>query len=191
MRAAGKFLVLGRRSRRHGRSDMIIFDFDQTLVDTSPVEALRARREWKAVMAQAPRLAVYSGVNNLLAELHAAGQILALLTKSPDMVPRAFIRQHGWPIDIVVGYHQVRQRKPNPEGLLLAMRQGKALPVSTFHIGDQPEDTEASRAAGVRALGSAWGLTDIEALRASKPDELFTSVDQLRAFFVRIRILEH
>ena len=31
---------------------MIIFDFDQTLVDTSPVEALRAARRWKDVMAQ-------------------------------------------------------------------------------------------------------------------------------------------
>lgn len=163
---------------------MIIFDFDQTLVDTSPVEALRAARKWGAVMAQAPRLEVYDGINELLREMHGLGQTLSIVTKSPDMVARAFIKQHGWPIDIVVGYHQVRNRKPDPEGLRLAMKQAGAEPATTFHVGDQPEDTAASRAADVVALGSAWGLTDTEALRASAPDHLFHSVADLRGFLL-------
>ena len=69
------------------------------------------------------------------------------------MVPKAFNRQHRWPIDIVVGYHQVRNQKPHPDGLLLAMSQARGSPDGTVHIGDRPEDTEASRAAGVAALG--------------------------------------
>ncbi len=93
---------------------MIIFDFDQTLVDTQPVEALRAARNWRAVMARAAELEVYAGINDLLRELHARDQALAIVTKSPDMVPRAFIKQHKWPIDIVVGYHHVKRRKPDP-----------------------------------------------------------------------------
>jgi HAD superfamily hydrolase (TIGR01509 family) len=161
---------------------MIIFDFDQTLVDTRPVEVLRAARRWKEVMAQAPRLKVYDGINGLLQKLHERGQTLAIVTKSPDMVPKAFIKQHKWPIDIVVGYHQVRNRKPHPEGLLLAMSQAGASPNSTVHVGDQPEDTEASRAAGVGAIGSAWGIDDPAALEASKPDRIFRTVDELETF---------
>lgn len=107
---------------------MIIFDFDQTLVDTSSVEDLRAARNWKAVMAQASKLPVYEGINELIQELHEAGQKIAIVTKSPDMVPKAFIKAHGWPIDIVVGYHQVKNRKPHPEGLLLAMSKAGASP---------------------------------------------------------------
>lgn len=164
---------------------MVIFDFDQTLVDTSPVEALRAARRWRDVMAQAPKLVVYDGVGELLAALHEKRQPLAIVTKSPDMVPKAFIKQHEWPIDIVVGYHQVTRRKPDPEGLLLAMKQAGAGPADTFHVGDQPEDTEASRAAKVTAIGSAWGLVDVAALEASKPDRIFKSASELRAFLLK------
>src|SRR5882724_11892354 len=162
---------------------MVIFDFDQTLVDTSPVEHLRAARNWKAVIAQASKLQVYDGIHELLNDLHAAGQTLAIVTKSPDMVAKAFIREHGWPIKIVLGYHQVRARKPAPEGLILAMQKAGASPEETYHVGDQPEDTQASRAAGVVALGSAWGLADRAALKGSAPDELFASVAELRAYF--------
>jgi HAD superfamily hydrolase (TIGR01549 family) len=128
---------------------MIIFDFDQTLVDTSSVEHLRAARNWKAVMAQASKLPVYDGINELIQELYKAGQTIAIVTKSPDMVPKAFIKAHGWPIKIVVGYHHVKNRKPHPEGLLLAMSKAGALPDKTYHVGDQPQDTEASRGANV------------------------------------------
>lgn len=164
---------------------MIIFDFDQTLVDTSPVEALRAARRWRDMMAQAPKLRVYDGIGDLLAALHAKGQKLAIVTKSPDMVPKAFIKLHKWPIDIVVGYHQVQKRKPDPEGLLLAMEQAGASPEETFHVGDQPEDTEASRAARVTAIGSAWGTVDEASLKASKPDRVFSSVPELKAFLLK------
>jgi len=161
---------------------MVIFDFDQTLVDTSPVEQLRAARNWKAVMAQASKLKVYDGVYELLKERHEAGETLAIVTKSPDMVAKAFIREHGWPINIVLGYHQVRARKPDPEGLILAMQKAGAKPEQTCHVGDQPEDTQASRAAGVLALGSAWGLTDRTALMASAPDKVFLTVADLSVF---------
>jgi phosphoglycolate phosphatase-like HAD superfamily hydrolase len=117
--------------------------------------------------------------------LHERGQPLGIVTKSPDMVPKAFIKRHKWPIDIVVGYHQVRNRKPHPEGLLLAMSQAGASPNKTFHVGDQPEDTAASRAAKVIAIGSAWGLSDAAALEASKPDHIFKSVGDLKAFLLK------
>ena len=164
---------------------MIIFDFDQTLVDTRPVEALRAARRWREVMAQTPRLRVYDGIDGLLQKLHERGQTLAIFTTSPDMVPKSFIKQRKWPIDIVVGYHQVRNRKPHPEGLLLAMSRAAASPEDTIHIGDQPEDTEASRAAGVLAIGSAWGIDDAAALEASKPDRIFRTVDMLETFLLQ------
>lgn len=164
---------------------MIIFDFDLTLVDTRPVEELRAARRWRAVMAQAAKLKVYDGISELLGELHARDQTLAIVTKSPDMVPRDFIKRHEWPIDVVVGYHQARRRKPDPEGLLLAMREAGADAEDTFHVGDQPEDTEASRAADVIAIGAGWGLDDTRLLEASEPDHLFMSVSELREFLLQ------
>ncbi|TNC74358.1 HAD family hydrolase [Rubellimicrobium roseum] len=161
---------------------MIIFDFDQTLVDTSSVERLRAAKNWSAVMVAVSKLPIYQGINELLAELHSVKRTLAIVTKSPDMVAKSFIQQHRWPINIVVGYHQVSRRKPDPEGLLLAMRKAGARQADTYHVGDRPEDTAASRAAGVTAIGSAWGATDVDALAASSPDYLFKTVGELQNF---------
>lgn len=160
---------------------MVIFDLDQTLVDTSPVEHFRAARKWQAVMSEVPRLKVYEGVNEMLGELHARGVKLAIVTKSPDMVAKAFINEHNWPIQIVVGYHQVLRRKPDPEALLLAMKLAAAASAETCHVGDRGEDTAASRAAGVVALGAAWGTLDLQALEASAPDKILRSIAELRA----------
>ncbi|KQT58126.1 MULTISPECIES: HAD family hydrolase [unclassified Aureimonas] len=164
---------------------MIIFDFDQTLVDTSTVEHLRAVRNWKGVMAQAATLQVYPGIDELLSALHKAGHILAIVTKSPDMVPRWFIRNRKWPIDIVVGYHDVSRRKPDPEGLLLAIGKAGKTAKETFHVGDRPEDTAAAHAAGTVAIGVTWGLQSPQQLIASRPDHLFDTVEELVAFFAR------
>ena len=76
--------------------------------------------------------------------------------------------------------------KPDPEGLLVAMRKAGAEPEGTFHVGDRPEDTQASRAAGVTAIGAGWGLADIGALAASKPDRLFVRVQQLRSYLLEV-----
>ncbi len=166
---------------------MIIFDFDLTLVDTQPLEALRSARRWKSVMARLSELDVYAGIHELIWELDAVDEALAIVTKSPDMVPRYFVKQHKWPIEIVLGYHQVKRHKPDPEALLLAMRQAGADSVNTFHVGDQPEDTEASRMASVTAIGAGWGLEDTRLLEESKPDHLFKSVAELREFLMEYR----
>lgn len=134
-------------------------------------------------MAQASKLPVYAGINELIQELHESGQIIAIVTKSPDMVPKAFIKAHGWPIDIVIGYHQVKNRKPHPEGLLLAMSKAGATSEDTYHVGDQAQDTEASRGAHVIAVGSTWGCTNTAELVASSPDVIFSSVSELQIYF--------
>ena len=133
-------------------------------------------------MAAAPKLQVYDGVHDLIADLHAAGRPMAILTKSPNMVPDRFVKLHGWPIPVVLGYHQVTNRKPHPEGLFKAMQLAGIEAKNVMHVGDRAEDTAASRAAGVLAVGAAWGLQDSAELEESAPDHLFRSVTDLRSF---------
>lgn len=164
---------------------MVIFDFDQTLVDTSSLAPLRTARRWSEVNRLARSLSPYPGITELLSELRAWNQSLAIVTSSPSMVAEGFVARYDWPIDFVVGYHDVSRsrHKPHPDGLLLALRRCDADVSSTFHVGDRPEDTEASRRAGVVAIGAGWGSEDIAGLRESHPDRLFMSVSELRAFF--------
>ena len=100
------------------------------------------------------------------------------------MLPRYFIKRQGWPVDIVLGFHQVKKQKPDPEALLTAMRQGNATANQTYHVGDEADDTKASRQAGVIAIGAAWGTAGLGTLEESKPDYLFYSVFDLHSFFL-------
>ena len=172
--------------RRRSGSSMIIFDFDLTLVDTQPVEALRAARKWRAVMSRAPELKVYDGVHELLVDLDACGQTLAIVTKSPDMVPRHFVERYRWPIGIVLGYHQVRRRKPDPEAPAPGHAKGRC---------QSGQDVSCRRPAGgygscpSRRGDGDWrrmGTGRHRDLEASKPDFLFLCVQELREYFLEV-----
>ena len=162
---------------------MVIFDFDQTLVDTSSLAHLRRARRWNEVNRRARNLSPYPGVTEMLDDLRSWNEDLAIVTSSPSMVAEAFVARYGWPIDTVLGYHQVSHRKPDPEGLLIALDRCDAEASDSFHVGDRPEDTHASRRAAVVAIGAGWGSEDVVALKESNPDHLFTTVAQLREFF--------
>ncbi len=161
---------------------MIIFDFDQTLVDTSSVEHLRRARRWREVNARADALSPYPGITELIVSLHELHHDLAILTTSPSMVPESFVRRYSWPIELVIGYHQVSRLKPDPEGLFIALEHYEADAGSSFHVGDKADDTRASHSAGVVSIGAGWGAEDLDSLRASEPDHLFMSVAELNEF---------
>ena len=161
---------------------MVIFDFDQTLVDTTSLASLRASRRWSEVNRRAKSLNPYPGITELLEDLAEWNQSIAIVTTSPSMVAEGFAARHNWPIDSVIGFHQVNRRKPDPEGLLLALKRSNAEASTSFNVGDRPEDTVASNRAGVVAIGAGWGCEDTEQLRESCPDDLFMSINELHVF---------
>ena len=168
---------------------MVIFDFDRTLVDTRPVEYLRARRRWSEVVRSLPDLEPYLGVGDLLDLIESRGICIGIVTSSPNMIPIKAAALYRWPIrpDLCIGPHQVGfLYKPDPAALFHVMDKCRAEPRFTYHVGDQANDTKASRAAGVTAIGAAWGITDATELRNSQPDHLFHAVVDLREFFHKV-----
>ena len=163
---------------------MIIFDFDQTMVDTSSLEPLRRSRDWSAVHQGMRNLEPYVGITNLLEGLVALGQQIAIVTNSPVAVPQRFSERQRWSLDCIIGYHDVQRHKPHPDSLLLALNRCGAAPAASYHVGDRAQDTEAARAAGIVAIGAGWGTLELDALRRSRPDQLFMSVADLRAFLL-------
>ena len=68
---------------------MMIFDFDQTLVDTSSIAHLRRPGQWGSYNRAAAALEPYQGITGLLVELAGAGQQVAIVTSSPIWFQRA------------------------------------------------------------------------------------------------------
>ena len=163
---------------------MIIFDFDQTMVDTSPLEHLRRNRDWPAIHQGMRALEPYEGITHLLGSLVAAGQKIAIVTNSPRPVSRNFTERQKWPVECIIGFHDVSRRKPYPDSILLALERCGEEAAGSYHVGDRAQDTEAARAAGIAAIGAGWGSLELGTLQQSQPDEIFMSVAELQTFLL-------
>ncbi len=161
---------------------MLLFDFDQVLVDTEPISYLRRARDWSTYRREVTKLHPCDGINALILTAAELGHMMAIVTQSPSFVPKIFVRKERWPIDIVVGWHDFRRRKPHPLCLQQAMKRAQAQPKACYHIGDLPADTAASKNAGVYSIGAGWAAIDPAALRRSQPDYYFETVEQLHRF---------
>ncbi|MDE2732672.1 MAG: HAD-IA family hydrolase [Bacteroidota bacterium] len=160
----------------------LLFDFDQVLVDTVRISGLRTARDWATYRRELAQLRPVDGISELLTLSKARGHKLAIVTQSPGFAPTLFARKENWPIDAIVGWHGYRRRKPDPKCLLVALRKLQATPAESYHIGDLPADTEAARRAGIGAIAAAWAAPDKAALRASRPDHFFETVEELSEF---------
>ena len=64
----------------------------------------------------------------------------------------------------------VRQPKPAPDGVLRALGEMEADPLSTLVIGDSPADIIMGRSAGTLTAAALWGGSSRDRLMAEAPD---------------------
>jgi pyrophosphatase PpaX len=104
-------------------------------------------------------LSLCAGMDAVLDLLKARGHTLGIVTaKRRATVELAFARvpiEHLF--DVVVGGDETARHKPDPEPLQLALERLGAQAQDTAYIGDSPFDMQAARAAGLHAIGVAWG----------------------------------
>ena len=145
-----------------------------------PDEAVRkalfahAAREWPRVLRE--RGKVFSGLASTLDALKRIGMRLGIVSGArPEVLE--LLRQDAIldRFDAVVLGPDVSQRKPHPEGLLKCLHKLGVAPEAAIYVGDTPLDIQASRAAGMRAVGVLSGAGDSALLSAHEPDRLVAS----------------
>lgn len=158
----------------------VIFDLDQTLVDTSCTEIDRRNRNWQTVYNKIPKMKLYSGITYLLEFLKQNNILFAVVTKSPKVYCEKVLAFFKIRPAFVIGYFEVMRRKPDPEALCLAMILFKHdKPNEVLHIGDEVTDIVASRAAGMISVGALWGTSNKLELEAMKPEFLVSDPKEL------------
>ncbi|CAN5816874.1 pyrophosphatase PpaX [soil metagenome] len=103
---------------------------------------------------------VYPGVPEMLAALRSAGYRLGIVTgkgRSTWEVSRPLLYQTEW--EVVITDDDVRTPKPDPEGILLALRQMGAEAGDAVYVGDSVTDLDAGRRAGTRVAAALWPKT--------------------------------
>jgi len=71
------------------------------------------------------------------------------------------------------------RKKPHPDPLRLALRQMQLRASACVYVGDAPQDVEMARRAGVRAIGVLGPFPTEKRLRASRPEFLIGSIEEL------------
>jgi HAD superfamily hydrolase (TIGR01509 family) len=147
-----------------------------------------ADRVWRTNYAkQTPRL--LPGARRVLAQLSRRHALGLVTSGDRDRVHRQLqdfrLLQH-FAARVCSG--DTRLRKPHPAPLRLALRLMELRPAETVYVGDSPEDLEMARRAGVRAAIAVLGpFPTGKRLRASKPDLLLESIEELPGALARFQ----
>lgn len=163
---------------------MVLFDLDHTLVDTDPFRAYHDSGSLLRAAGRITNLGAYDGIGELLQELDRRAVPIGVVSNSPKAWALVFVKYYGWPVEVVVGGNSHENDKPGPEPIQQGIELCKATGSECFFVGDKRDDVEAARAAGLRALGAAWGIPDDSALREAGADEVFHSVADLSAYLL-------
>ena len=127
---------------------------------------------------------VLPGIAETLAELHAAGIEIAVVTSklgqgASDELEACGLRHF---VLGVVGSEHVTHPKPNPEPLEkgFAYLSGDDISAALM-VGDTTADIMGARAVGAVAGAALWGTSDAQSLLASKPDLVLETPAQICA----------
>ncbi|MGE3335476.1 MAG: HAD-IA family hydrolase [Rhodospirillaceae bacterium] len=101
---------------------------------------------------------LFEGAHEVLDALDAQGVLLGIATGKAMRGVRHVLERHGLTQRFVtIQTPEHAPGKPHPEMIYRAMAETGAAPAHTVMIGDTSYDILMARAAGVSALGVAWG----------------------------------
>lgn len=119
-------------------------------------------------LSGALREPLYDGIARLIDELSGEGWQLAVATGKSDRGLHACLDTHGIRHRFVSLQTADRHpSKPHPAMLEAALFEAAVQPGDAVMIGDTSFDMEMAVAAGVRAIGVAWGYHEAHELRAA------------------------
>lgn len=121
------------------------------------------------VMTESTRL--YDGVLDLLHILKARGIAIGIITTKYVFRIEAIFEKYGARhlLDLIVGGDSVKAKKPDPEGMLLALETLGLQKQEVLYVGDNVIDAKTAAAAGVPFCAVLTGTTTKEELAPYAP----------------------
>lgn len=126
----------------------------------------------------------YEGIQDVIAQLKAAGSRVGVVTGKSRETALFSLKEFGLldSIEVVYAGDDVERQKPDPEAVLKILNDlGHQSGETGAFIGDSAADVIAGRAAGLRTIAVSWGSPDQDELRASNPDVIVDTMDELAA----------
>jgi len=140
-----------------------------------PLMVLQARRELASRMSS---VRPQPGVVEALRTLAARGCRMGVLTSNSAANVKDFVERNGLQ-DVFDFIRSGRQLFGKASLLHKLLREQGVRPVEAVYVGDEDRDIEAAHAAGMTAVGVAWGFAGKVAMEAARPDILLNDPSEL------------
>jgi len=130
------------------------------------------------------KLREVEGAGQTLETLRAEGYRLAITTAFNTMETSAIMGKLGWDsrlFEAILTFDDVRNMRPSPEIVNLAVARLKRAPSECVCVGDTVNDILAARAGGTYVVTVLTGPQDEQTLRRAKPDAVIPDVTHLPA----------
>ena len=163
----------------------IIFDLDETLLDTSMLREDRAHRRWGNLAARLDEVQPYSDdksrvqAADLPARVKDMGFQAGVLTHSPRWYAERLLSAFDIPYDALITGSDGYAPKPDPSSLR-AIADELGVPVEDcIMVGDDAADIGAAQNAGAASIGVAWSQRAPKSWRRRWPDVAIAHPDRL------------
>lgn len=116
----------------------------------------------------------------LLDKLKKEGYKIAIVTSrvgsAQESMDDTGISKH---VDVLIDARSTKQHKPHPEPVLKALEKLSLTADEAVMVGDGDADVFSGKAAGVTTIGVTIGMVPLEILKASNPDYLVDSLEDV------------
>ncbi|MGV3659126.1 MAG: HAD-IA family hydrolase [Prosthecobacter sp.] len=138
-------------------------------------------RQRSAAAAAAGAIALFPGIADVLADLVAAGIIVAVVSSNGEDTIRRVLGPSAAHVSHFACSASVFGKARHFRRLI---RHTRIPPPSILSIGDEVRDIEAARSVGIATAAVTWGCAREDVLRGAAPDAVFHSVEELKGALI-------
>ena len=123
----------------------------------------------------------YEGVYETIEALHEAGFKMAIVTTKIRETAEIGLKLFGLDkfFPVVITIDDVKNVKPDPEPLLLALQKLDSQPETALMVGDSNHDILGGKNTGTKTAGVAWSIKGEAFIRSFEPDFVLDNMRNL------------
>lgn len=163
----------------------VIFDLDETLLDTSMLRTDRQPGRWRQLATRLDEVKPYAHMGSsaqaadLPARARKMGFQVGILTHSPRWYAERLLDAFGIRYDALITGSDGYAPKPDPSSLRAIAEELRVPVEECIMVGDDAADIEAAQNAGVVCIGVAWSRHAPKSWRRRWPDVAVARPDRL------------
>lgn len=147
----------------------IIFDLDQTIVNSSIAEPHRKSRNWSNVYSLIPQFQLYNGFDLVFKRIKELMLPCCIVTSSPRVYTEKVVNHFRIPCNYIVDYFATSRRKPYPDPMYKALELLYLKPHEVISFGDRAMDIQSSNSANIKSIACTWGSNEKNELINANP----------------------